>query len=367
MIKQQKLDINSSNIALLGSDLDKKCRTDKAGLEAQWKSVGKQEGLTVWRIEAFKVVPWPKEQYGKFFDGDSYIVLKSYKATPTAPLKHDIYFWLGEHTSTDEAGTAAYKTVELDDYLGGGPVEYREVQGFESDRFLALFPNNSIFILRGGIESGFNHVKPETYRPRLLHISGDRHVRVQEVDLSSKSLNSGDVFILDAGLKLYQFNGSKSTGQERTKGASLARAIDDERKGLPQVIVFSEDDTDIPAEFWTLLGGKGPIAPQTAHAAKPAGVKSLHRLSDASGKLTFTEVATGKISRKQLDTNDVFILDLVFEVFVWVGLKSSHSEKKSAFQYATDYVTKKGYAPYTPVARILEGGENEVFESALDA
>ncbi|KYQ91790.1 severin [Tieghemostelium lacteum] len=364
MIKTRKLNIADTNIAAIGSDLDKKCRTDKAEKEIQWKGAGVNAGVTIWRIESFKVVPWPKDQYGKFFEGDSYIVLNSIKGAD-GKLKHDIHFWLGEQTSQDEAGTAAYKTVELDDYLGGGPVEYREVQGFESPRFLSLFPNNAIFILRGGIQSGFNHVKPEEYKPRLLHISGDKHVRVAEVDLTTKSLNSGDVFLLDAGLKIYQFNGSKSSGNERTKGASLARAIDDERKGQPQVIVFTETDTDIPAEFWTILGGKGPIAGPVAKPVVPTE-KALFKLSDASGKLTFTQVAKGKIPRKALDTNDAFILDAGFEVFVWIGLKASANEKKNAFGYATDYLKTHNRPEFTSVVRILETGENEVFESSFD-
>lgn len=33
-------------------------------------------GLEIWRIENFKPVPVPKDSYGKFFVGDSYIVLK---------------------------------------------------------------------------------------------------------------------------------------------------------------------------------------------------------------------------------------------------------------------------------------------------
>jgi len=52
----------------------------------------------------------------ELYDGDSYIILNAYKKSPDSDvLSYDLHFWLGEETTQDEAGTAAYKTVELDD------------------------------------------------------------------------------------------------------------------------------------------------------------------------------------------------------------------------------------------------------------
>lgn len=52
------------------------------------------------------------------------------------------------------------------------------------------------------------------------------------------SVNSGDVFILDLGLKLVQFNGNQSGALERAKAAQMCRLIDAERDGKPEVVVF---------------------------------------------------------------------------------------------------------------------------------
>lgn len=112
--------------------------------------------------------------------------------------------------------------------------------------------------------------------------------------LSASSLNSGDVFILDLGLAVHQWNGKTSNVAERNKAAQLVRAIDDERGSKVSVTVHEEGDKDL-AEFWQHLGGEKPVAASASAAAPQQGSKSLWRLSDASGTLTFTKVAEGKV------------------------------------------------------------------------
>lgn len=371
MLKQKEYNVADSNIANLGSDLEKKVKLEAAQTEAAWKGIGQAPGIEIWRIQQFKVVPVPKNTYGQFYSGDSYIVLWTYKPDPkAAKLAYDVHFWLGKYTTQDEAGTAAYKTVELDDVLGGVPVQHREVQGHESQRFLSYFPHG-IRILEGGVETGFHHVKPEEYRPRLLHLKGKKHVRVTEVALSTKSLNSGDVFILDGGVEVIQWNGSSAGVGEKSKAASLVQAIEGERNGKSKGRVLDEGDDD--AAFWKALGGKGPIASAAAggsdlEADSIALVeKTLLRLSDATGAFKLTEVAKGKkIKKGALDSNDVFILDAGQEVIAWVGAKASAGEKKKALQFAQDYVLKKNKNPATPVSRVLEGGENDLWHTLFE-
>jgi len=353
-----------SNIENLGGELERNCKKTSAECEIEWHKTGKAVGLMIWRIEKFKVVPWPVKQYGSFYDGDSYIVFKTY-GNPSN-FQFDVHFWLGAHTTADEAGTAAYKTVELDTFHDDKPVQYREVQGYESERFVSNFPNG-IRILNGGIESGFHHVTAEAYKPRLLHLKGRRDIRVEEVPLERASLNSGDVFILDAGLKVYQWNGSKSSGLERNKGAQVSRALDDER-GNVELTVLDEGSDQKCEAFWTLLGGHGPIKSAEAGGSDVgvASQKKLFQLSDASGHLDFTEVASGHISRSLLDSKDVFVFDIGNQIYVWIGKGASAQEKSKGMIHAQEYIKKYNRPPFLSICRIFEGGENECFEASFD-
>jgi gelsolin len=361
MLKEKKINIADTNMALFGTDIEKNIKKHAAEGEPAWKVAGKEPGVQVWRVEQFKIVAWPKERYGQFYSGDSYIILHTYKKEDK--LLYNVHFWLGEHTTLDEAGTAAYKTVELDDFLNGLPVQYREVQGSESDKFLHLF--NKFEILQGGVETGFHHVEPEKYQPRLLHIKGKLNKTiVRQVPANTDSLNQGDVFILDVGLKLYTFQPSGAGAGERATATQLARAIDDQRGSKVQIFVFGYEDNDENAKFfWEFLGGKKAIksASEGGNDAELAEKKRLLKISDASGSLKVEEV---KWDRKNLNNNDVFIVDAVNTIFVWIGTGASPQERRSGVQLAQSYLNdqparNKG----TAIVRLLQGGENEEFEA----
>lgn len=54
----------------------------------------------------------------------------------------------GDFCSQDESGSAAIFTVQMDDFLGGKPIQYREVQGYESKTFLGYFKSGIKYMVR---------------------------------------------------------------------------------------------------------------------------------------------------------------------------------------------------------------------------
>uniref|UniRef100_A0A671RGH2 Advillin-like n=1 Tax=Sinocyclocheilus anshuiensis TaxID=1608454 RepID=A0A671RGH2_9TELE len=123
----------------------------------------------------------------------------------------DIHYWIGNTSSQDEQGAAAIYVTQLDEYLGGSPVQHREVQGCESAKFKSYFKNGLIY-KKGGVGSGFTHVETNMYSmQRLLHVKGTKHVTAREVNYCTRHLKSQ--FYYSEGSPSFILSVSDASGQ----------------------------------------------------------------------------------------------------------------------------------------------------------
>uniref|UniRef100_A0A8C6U163 Scinderin like b n=1 Tax=Neogobius melanostomus TaxID=47308 RepID=A0A8C6U163_9GOBI len=299
----------------------------------EFETAGKQAGLQIWRIENFDLKPVPKACHGSFYIGDAYLLLHTIN-----PKIYNIHMWLGNECSQDESGSAAILAGQLDDFLGGGPVQHREVQGSESTTFQGYFKTGLTY-KKGGMASGFQHVVTNSADvKRLLHVKGRRIVRATEVELTWNSFNKGDCFILDLGKDIYQWCGSECNRYERLKASEVAIGIrDNERNGRAKLHLLEEGEE--PEDF--------------------------NKISDASGSMKVTTVASSSpFKQAMLSPEECYILDNGVDgyIFVWKGPKANMSERKTAMSSGQTFIRDKGYSTKTQVQVLPGGAETTLFK-----
>eukprot|EP01041_Mallomonas_annulata_P004763 gene4763-9474_t len=372
---------------------------------------GETEGLEKWRVENLKLVKL-EEVTGKLYSGDSYIFLFTKKAKT---ISWNIHFWLGKDTSLDEAGIAAYKAVEMDEHLGGSPMQYREVEGNESSLFLSYFRHSGgLEYLPGGVSSGFHHVEKGVHRNRLLHLKGKRTVRVSEVPITSDSLNINDVFILDAGMLIFVYNGSRANLCEKAKGVDVACQIRvtnksnlcDDGDGMdPEIIRINEErDQESSStsastasyykQFWDMLGGEPqPKLFRLQVQTEGDGVDLLPVVSTAIGNDnghsdngdSNSNGDGDLLYRSMLSSDSVYLLDpggngngtrtsgmgvavavaVSYPLYLWIGSTAPSHIKRQAFvtvnKYSVSISTGSGSSVSVSIQRELEGMESSGF------
>lgn len=399
-----QLDIEDTNIWLIGSDIDHKVKYNSAATEPAWNNgaIGTEPGLNVWRIENFHVVPWPKELYGQFYDGDSFIVLHSYKVpskdnNSPEKLGHDIFFWLGANTSQDEAGVAAYKTVELDNFLHGMATQHRETQLHPSEDFLQLFPK--LTIRKGGVRSGFHHVdgpqEPDNVttllrvfkHPSSASAGHAQPIIVHEVEPTWQSLDDADVFVLEKDGKIWVWQGKDCSPMEKAKAAQVVNDLTLAKHIDVEVLSQTEARSRVVVD---LLGGEGidqlsfhssrPIHTHAAATGRDGSDKTSSRprrllrvINESDGQVHFELDKEGDAIRlSDLDSNDIFIFDTGKKIWVWEGAQATRA-KRDAWKFSTGsylrYLQQHSRTPdaiaTTPVAKVVEGNENAAFFKAI--
>uniref|UniRef100_A0A8C7F3G1 Villin-like n=1 Tax=Oncorhynchus kisutch TaxID=8019 RepID=A0A8C7F3G1_ONCKI len=316
-----------------------------------------------------KMVPVPDQAFGNFFEGDCYVVLYRSQGSSNSM---DVHYWIGNSSSQDEQGAAAILVTQLDEFLGGSPVQHREVQAAESSKFRSYFRNGLIY-KKGGVDSGFRHVESNVYKIlRLLHIKGRKHVTATEVEVSWSSFNSGDVFLLDMGKVIVQWNGPQSNRSEKLKAMLLAQDVRDrERGGRAQIgVVEGGDEEDSPELMKIMRAVLGQRSGKLKEAEpddtpdrhqQTANIR-LYNVSDESGKLVVQEVAMQPLTQDLLHSTDCYIVDQGgSSVLVWKGKEASIEERRSALGRA-GFIKAKNYSSSTNVEVMAEGGESAMFK-----
>ncbi|MBN3303444.1 AVIL protein, partial [Amia calva] len=304
-----------------------------------------------------ELVLLPEKAYGNFFEGDCYLLLSTRKCGKS--VSYDAHYWIGAESSQDEQGAAAIYITQLDTHLGGRPIQHREVQGYESDTFRAYFKQGIIY-KKGGVGAGMKHTDTNTYdNKRLLHVKGKRRVTAKEVPLSWSSFNRGDVFVLDIGKTIIQWNGPDSNQQERLK-----------RGGRAEVgVVDSEKEGDAP-ELMAILEGvlgkrEGQLVNGTPDEEADLEQKScitLYHVCDVEGQMKITEVATRPLSQDMLNHDDCYILDQGgVRLFVWKGKRANKAERQTAMTRAVEFMKQKNYPITTSVEAMSDGAESALF------
>lgn len=342
-----------------------------------YESCGQDWGTEIWRIENFELVEVPKQFYGKFYTGDSYVILHTYEkineATGECEKAQNLHFWIGDESSQDEYGAAAIIVTQMDTVAGDLPVQFRETENRESAEFMDYF--KKVEYLQGGVASGFSHVEiNEDDNKRLLRVKGKgAKVFSKEVAFSWDSFTTDDVYIVEIGSDMWRWKGAKSSMFEWLESDAVSREIrDNEQAGRGEIHEVEEVTGFTPQPMKDALGGDPPASFPETGAQKKAAEEShgfnptLYKVSTDSGELETTEVGSGTgMSCEILETDDCYILDVGSNIFVWKGKTSSGQERNAAMKSAVTFLKQGGREKGCSIQVFPQGSEAALFKQAF--
>ncbi|TPX32504.1 hypothetical protein SmJEL517_g04409 [Synchytrium microbalum] len=315
-------------------------------------------GVSVWRIERLKphILELPRGR-GLFCEGDAYLVMMSYRNEDSGALDHQIFTWVGASAELDKKFCAAMYSVGLRNLVGAvGRVEH-EISHEESPEFLGLFTTIEYDAVDMATEPGLSPVEERTYPLRLYKLFGGREAKIRLVSPSSASLESTAVLVLDWGMEIFVWTGSKSKVQHQTVAKMLALEGQENARffellGGPPVHAAKPDlDSVIAEREFRDAAESNP----TMYRVEP---KSLSDQVDMNDLL----VTGGTLKRIMLQSEGCYVIDTAVELFLWIGRHSSLDTKQVSNEFLARVVPVQPRPKWMGFNRMAEGEESEVFK-----
>lgn len=188
--------------------------------------------------------------------------------------------------------------------------------------------------------------------------------KLKKIDEPYVFLN-GDVYVVDAGDKIWVWLGSKAYCDDKGVGAWSAQRLD--RGDASTVLAVHEGDED--EEFLEIISFKveeGDTPGFLIHIdTTPMKEFHLYRLHSEDTTIYIDDaiVTEVPISKKSLDSGDVFVLDAYDAIFVWIGKEANISEKYEGNQLSRKIDVERSRIPQTYTFE--EGAEPPAFWELL--
>lgn len=331
------------------------------------EDVGQYNGLLIWEIDNFYPNRLDEAFYGKFYEADCYIILKTYE-NENQNSEWDIYYWIGSESSLDKKACSAIHAVNLRNYLSAKCRTIREEQGEESAAFLELFPGGINYIQGGRTASGFYTVEEVAVTTRMyrLHEVTNQQLYMESVAVHIKSLDTRFVFIVDTGYKIYVWNGKRSKNTIKQKARLLVEKIKKEERKNKSLLIFV-DQFQETEEFWNEFDSNE----STGHTFVVDGIQDfkpaspiLYKVCLGAGYLELPQIRykPKQLTKSHFDSRNVYIMDVMTDVYIWVGRKSARLVRAAAVKLAQELFTMIKRPEFAMVTRCLEGVETQSFK-----
>jgi hypothetical protein len=128
-------------------------------------------------------------------------------------------WWVRKLTKIQEAQFNLYEKMEIDSLLAN-QASFDKMERYAETKMIDP----------AAIKNGT--------QPVLIQITGKRNAYAEMVPVSSKSLNTDSVFILDTGGVIYQWNGAQTSRVCQARGADVANRIRKQERGGNATIVM---------------------------------------------------------------------------------------------------------------------------------
>ncbi|KAK1877460.1 Protein flightless-1 like [Dissostichus eleginoides] len=315
------------------------------------EDVGQVPGVSVWQIENFIPLQVDEAFHSKFYEADSYIILKTF-LDENGQLNWQIFYWIGQDATLDKKAGAAIHSVF----------------------------NNEISYIEGGTASGFYTVEDTSYPIRLYRVYGKKNIRLESVPVKAFSLDPRFVFLLDSGTDIFIWRGANATLSGTTKARLFAEKINkNERKGKAEITTLSQNQE--PPGFWEVLGGQpeeikkhvpddfSPVRPKLYKVGLGLGYLELPQINyklsveHKDHKIKLDTQPELRLVQSLLDTKGVYILDCWSDVFIWIGRKSPRLVRAAALKLGQEICSMLHRPKHVSVTRNLEGTECQVYKS----